>query len=87
MRGVVLLALLTVCESCAMFECQDLNQVVCAKREKGVILLNSLGCLAGTNCSLSDLLIWDEGAEIGSRTTTWLSASTPSAVRLTKSVH
>ena len=45
-------------QNCATYQCQDLNQEVCAKLEAGQVLLNSLGCRAGLNCSLSDLLQW-----------------------------
>jgi len=45
-------------QGCVTYECQDLNQDICAKRQSGVVLLNSLGCRAGLNCSLSDLLQW-----------------------------
>lgn len=45
-------------QGCVTYQCQDLNQDLCAKRQSGVILLNSLGCRPGLNCSLSDLLQW-----------------------------
>ena len=45
--------------ACAVYECQDLNQDICAKRSQNTILLNSLGCTAGLNCTLSGLLEWE----------------------------
>lgn len=60
--SVMLLAALAC--ACPTFQCQDLNQDVCAKRERGIILLNSLGCKADTNCSLSDLLLWENSKHL-----------------------